>query len=121
MANIKPVLPSLREKKRYVAFEIISNKNFSYPEVSRAILGGTLSFMGELEFAKAGVIIIGNTYNAQNMKGLIKVNNKYAQNLKASLSLVSNIEEQPVIVRTIGVSGMVTKALNKYVAGAKGG
>lgn len=116
MANIKPVLPSSREKKRYVAFEVISkNKTFSFQEVSRAFWNSLLLFLGELEFGKAGIIMISNTYNDKLMKGLIRVNNKYVEHLKASLSLVSAIEEQPVIVRTVGVSGIVNKAIKKYL------
>jgi|SRR3989344_2591664 len=116
MANIKPILPSLREKKRYVAFEVISeSKKFSFSDVSKALWGSIISFFGELEFAKAGVILIANTYNPEKMKGLIRVNNKYANHLKASLALVSNVNEQQVIVRALGVSGVVNKALKKYV------
>ena len=118
MAGIKPVLPSSREKKRYVAFEVISeNKKFSFNDVSKALWGSLLSFLGELEFAKAGVIIIANTFNETNMRGLIRVNNKYVDHLKGAITLISNINEQPVIFRTVGVSGIVNKALKKYVLG----
>lgn len=116
MARMKPVMPSLREKKRYVAFEVISSKQFSFQDVSRAISNAMLSFVGEFGTANAGVIPISNTFNAEIHKGLIKVNNKYVDVLKAALTLISNINEVPVITRTIGVSGMINKALKKYVA-----
>ncbi len=116
MANIKPVLPSSREKKRYVAFEIISeNKKFSFQDVSRTLWNSLLLFLGELEFAKAGIIVIANTFDEKIMRGLIRVNNKYLAHLKGALTLISGINEQPVIFRVLGVSGIVNKALKKYM------
>ena len=66
--------------------------------------------------AKAGVWVLGDKYNQKTQKGLIRVNNKYVDELKASLSLVSKINNKDVLVRTLGVSGILKKAENKYLA-----
>jgi len=111
----KAVLPSFREKKRYLAFEIISKDKSSFTAVKDAILTSCKEFLGTLGMAKAGIIIIGEKFNKEKQKGLIKVNNKYVNELKASLALIKTINKKITIVKSLGVSGMLTKAYNKYV------
>lgn len=115
--KIKPLLPSLREKKRYLAFEIISKgkiKDFS--SVSSAIWANSLSFMGELGAAKAGIWLLPDKYNEKTQRGIIKVGNKHVNELKAALALIGKIDGNEVIVRSIIVSGMLNKAF-KHIAG----
>ena len=118
MANkLKPILPSLREKKRYLTFEIISKgKIKEFSTVSSSIWSNLLSFMGELGAAKAGIWLLADKYNEKTQRGIIKVSNKYVNELKASLSLIKEIDKKEVIVRSIIVSGMLNKA-TKHIAG----
>ena len=115
--KIKPILPSLREKKRYLVFEIISKKNIkSFSEVSNLIWQSSISFLGEIETAKAGIWVLPDKWNQKKQRGMIKVNNKYVDNLKTALTLVKNFKRQQVIIKSVGVSGMVNKADKKYLA-----
>ncbi len=117
MAKIKAILPSLREKKRYLAFGILSKgriKDFS--SVSDAIWHGMLSFNGTKGAAQAGIWVLPEKYNLAAQKGIIKVNHKQVDSLKAGLATVQEMEGMPVIVRSLGVSGSIKKA-TKYTAG----
>jgi len=117
MMKIKPVLPSLREKKRYLAFEIISDKKIeNTTDISNAINTGCINFFGEQGMAKAGLIFLNDKYNKQNQRGLIKVSNKMTDNLKAALCFVKEIDSQKVILRSVGVSGILKKAYEKYIS-----
>jgi RNase P/RNase MRP subunit POP5 len=40
--KLKPMLPSLKEKKRYLSFEIISKSDFSAEQVAKAVSESTL-------------------------------------------------------------------------------
>jgi ribonuclease P/MRP protein subunit POP5 len=112
--RLKPLLPSLKEKKRYLAFEIISKSKIkAFSDVSEAIRASTLSFAGIKGAAKMGINVI--KYNSSNQKGLIRVSHKGLKDLKASLTLIEKIE-QPVIVRSLGASGILAKAEKKYIA-----
>lgn len=113
--GIKPLLPTLREKKRYVAFEILSGKKSSFQEVSRALWNAFSSFLGELELAKAGIIMIANTFNVNMQSGVIRVNNNYVDHVKAALTFVKNVEQQPVVVKSLIVSGVLNKALKRVM------
>lgn len=117
MAKLKALLPSLREKKRYLAFEIVSkNRIKSFSSVSKAIWQGMLSFNGTKGAAQAGIWLLPERYNPQTQKGIIRVNHKAVDSLKASLMTIQNVENTPALVRSVGVSGSLRKATT-YVAG----
>lgn len=112
---MKPLLPSLKERKRYLAFEVISNKQIStFKIVSRSVWDGVLNYIGTKGSARAGAWLLHDKWKKN--KGIIRVNNKYVDDLKASLTLIKKIDNQDVIVRSLGVSGMLNKA-EKYIAG----
>jgi ribonuclease P/MRP protein subunit POP5 len=118
MTKIKPVLPSLREKKRYLVFEIISDKKIeNIGDISDSITKSCHNFLGEIGMAKAGLLILDDKYDKESQKGIIRVSNKMVDNLRAALCFVKEIDNQKVIVRSIGVSGILRKAQNKYIGG----
>ena len=113
MAKLKPLKPSLKEKKRYLVFELDTKDNINSSDLFSSIEKACLDFMGILHFAKAGVIILQNQY--ENNKGIIKVNNRYVDYAKASMMLIKDINGQKVNVRVIGVSGILKKAKDKFL------
>ncbi|MFC1730915.1 Rpp14/Pop5 family protein [candidate division KSB1 bacterium] len=114
----KPLLPSLREKKRYLAFEILSEAKIKdYSSVSKQIKQNSLDFLGELGLAKAGIMLIDDCWDKDKQKGILRVNNKYVNHAKASLVLINHIGDKDVMVRSIGMSGSLKKAKQKYIAG----
>ena len=110
MAKIKPVLPSLREKKRYLVFEIVSKqpiKDFS--AISKAIWKSLLDLSGVLGASRAGIWLLSDKFNKDKQKGIIKVNHKHADLLKAALCTIKQINGNDVIVRSMGMSGILKK------------
>lgn len=117
MAKIKAILPSLREKKRYLAFEVVSKSRIKdFLGVSRAIWQGMLSLNGTRGVAQAGIQVLPEKFNTVNQKGIVRVNHKHVDSLKAGLATIQDVENVPVVVRSLGVSGSLKKATN-YVAG----
>ncbi|MCH8003629.1 MAG: ribonuclease P protein component 2 [Nanoarchaeota archaeon] len=114
--KIKPLLPSLREKKRYLAYEVISNSRFNDAvSVNKAIYDAANVFLGNLGMAKAGIIPINDKWNDKTQRGIIRVSNKHVDELKASLIFVKNIQGKDAMVKSVGASGILKKALNKYL------
>ena len=114
--KLKPVLPTLREKKRYLVFEVISKgKITSLEQVSGAVHSSIFGLVGDFGAAKAGVMMLANKWNQQTQRGIIKVNHKQVDALKASLVFINSIENRDVIVRSLGVSGILRKAENKFL------
>ena len=115
--RLKPILPSLREKKRYLAFEVISKSRvYNYNSIAGAIHNSLLQLIGELGAGKAGIKFLEDKFNQELQRGLVKVNHKYVDHLRASLALIKDIDEKEVIVRSVGVSGILKKAEKKYLA-----
>lgn len=115
-AKMRPMLPTLKERKRYLAYEIISNKKINdFRAISENINEAGTKFMGMSGFSKAGVIFIGK-WNEEKQRGLIRVGHKHVNELKASLILIKELNHAPVIFRSVGVSGIIKKAEKKYLA-----
>ncbi|MBI2558300.1 ribonuclease P protein component 2 [Candidatus Woesearchaeota archaeon] len=114
--KLKPVLPSLRGKKRYLVFEVISKEGVKdINAVSNAIVHYSLQFLGQLGTAKAGVMVLNNKWDSESQRGIIKVSHKHVDALKAALTLADKIEGKDVIFRSLGVSGILNKAERNYL------
>lgn len=116
MIKLKPVLPSLREKKRYLAFKIISkNKNLDQNSVWNAISNGINAFLGDLGASYAGIQFLKDKWNPGNNTGIIRTNHKYLDQVRAALILTRKINDQEIIIKSTGASGILKKA-EKYLA-----
>ena len=116
-SKTKPLLASSREKKRYLAYEVISNHKFNDAmEINKAIFDNAKDFVGNLGMAKMGLIGMNDKWNERMQRGIIRVNNKHVENLKSSFIFINNIKENDVIVRSIGASGILKKAQKKYLS-----
>lgn len=122
------LLPSLKQKKRYVVFEIISEKKFSFEEIKQEVDKALLAFLGELGVAKASPMLIKEksqnnkradresvsnnsvSNNKFNNTFIIKVNHKYTDELKSALILIKRIKNTPIIIRSVITSGTIKKA-----------
>ncbi|HLC95875.1 MAG TPA: Rpp14/Pop5 family protein [Candidatus Nanoarchaeia archaeon] len=117
MPKLKPLLPSLREKKRYIAFEVISEgKIGSADSVEHAIFGSLLKLVGEKGAATAGIIMLKDRYNPETQRGILRTSTKGLKDSKQALTLIDSIEKKEVIVKTLGVSGILKKAVSNYIA-----
>ncbi|MBU0459890.1 MAG: hypothetical protein KKH52_03370 [Nanoarchaeota archaeon] len=100
------LLPSLKQKKRYVVFEVVSATTFSNLEIKQAVEQALLLFLGQLGLSKAVPLFI----KSKNNKFLIKVNHKWVDELKAGLILIKKIKNKPVMVKSMITSGTIKKA-----------
>lgn len=103
------LLPSLRQKKRYILFEIISDKKFSSKEVESEVGQALLSFLGQLGVAKAGPMFLNEQFDQEKQKLVLKIDHKYVKEAKAALTLIKKIKNTEVIIKSLAVSGMINK------------
>ena len=101
MNKIKPLLPSLKERKRYILYKVCKTKHvdkeFLYKMMKK--------FLGEFTMSKAGVTILINKENA----GIIRLNHDYVDEVKVALALINNYNGHEIKVETIKVSGVINK------------
>ena len=106
-------MPSLKEKNRYLVFEMVSETKIKHNELKEAIINSILSFLGELETAKTGLKILPDY---KKNKGIIKITHLYADKIKTALILIKNINKKKVIIKTTSISGTLKKARQKMEA-----
>ncbi|MBI2137073.1 hypothetical protein HYU12_00985 [Candidatus Woesearchaeota archaeon] len=107
MAN---VLPSLREKKRYLVFEVIGS-DARCSEAVDALKSVFASFFGALEFSGAAI----RPVRSSAARCVVCVNRAYVDKVAASLALVKKLKNVPVILKSVGVSGSLRAASSRYL------
>lgn len=104
------LLPSLKQKKRYIVFEVLSSKKFSFQEIKEEVESTLLLFFGQWGLAKSSPLIIKEKFNPEKQRFVIKINHKFIDELKAALTLSKKIKNTPVIIKSIITSGTLKKA-----------
>ncbi|MFA6461139.1 MAG: Rpp14/Pop5 family protein [Candidatus Woesearchaeota archaeon] len=107
------LLPSLKEKKRYILFQIVADKKFSSGEVKSVVEDLLLSFLGQLGVARAAPLFIEEKFNLENQMFVLKVDHKYVDEVKAALALGKSIKNTPIIIKSVTVSGILKKVVRK--------
>ena len=110
--KIAPLLSSLKEKRRYLVFEILTESKLTFQEVQEAILKEATTFLGMLGVAKAGITFLEDW---KHNKGIIRVANKYLDHLQSVFVFIREINKKDVIITSVGISGTLHKARNKFV------
>ncbi len=115
--TMKPLLPTLREKKRYLVFEMVSERQLPWDAVRSAIEAGVLRHVGELGYARAGVQLLAEHWHAESSRGMLRVSHTSLDEVRSSLGLVREAGGAPVIVRSVGASGILGRAVERYLGG----
>jgi len=111
MDKLKILSPTLREKDRYIKFQIFSEERIVYSDVEAALWNIFLDFYGERGVAKLSLWLIRNLYDGENQIGVIKCNNKSVPEVIAGLGLISRLGESRIVFKILNVSGTI-KALS---------
>ncbi|MBS3156126.1 ribonuclease P protein component 2 [Candidatus Woesearchaeota archaeon] len=108
---MKPILPSLREKNRYIVYALKSDKKLKFDDIKMAIEKAHLDFLGELGSASSGIRVMDHF--SQN-KGIVKVNSKFLDKSRVALMMMDKVKGSKVEVKNVGVSGTLKKAKAKF-------
>ena len=100
-------------EKRYLVYQVISERDINPIIIKENILKTFKEYFGNIILSKADMRFIDYKDN----KGIIRINNKYLDNLRASFCLLGKVNKEEIIVRSLGVSGMINKARSKFMNG----
>ncbi len=113
MEKPKILPPTLRMRKRYIAFEIISEKDIDYAEFSTAVWNSMLELFGEKGTAESHVWVIKNLYDGK--KGILRCKHDLVEQVRASLAFIKMIGDSKVIIKILGVTGTIKTCKIKYL------
>jgi ribonuclease P/MRP protein subunit POP5 len=107
--KLKIVAPTLREKNRYIAFQIISEKDeeFTYSDLESAVWNTMLDFLGESGVSKTSVWLLKDSWNPKRQTGIIKCNHKSIQDIIASLGLIDRLGDNRITFKILKISGTI--------------
>jgi ribonuclease P/MRP protein subunit POP5 len=103
--RLKILLPTLREKDRYIAFKIISEEPITYSDLESAIWNQLLDFYGEYGMSKTSMWLMKKLWDERSQAGIIRCNNKSVPQIVAGLGLISRLGDVRVIVKILSISG----------------
>lgn len=103
---MKPLLPTLKERQRYITYEVITASKV-HEDISDTLLRQISDILGVFGMAEAGILSI--SYDTKTQTGILRVNHDQVPRVKAALLMITHLGRTQVIVRTTGVSGILKK------------
>ncbi len=111
----KVLPPTLREKDRYIVFEVISDGDFTLEDLIKATRISFLSLFGELGLSECGIRFLRNLYDEKNKRGVIRCVHNKIEEVRTALAFIRKVNEVNVIVRVLGITGTVKSARKKFL------
>jgi ribonuclease P/MRP protein subunit POP5 len=104
--SLKPIPLSMRGKKRYISFELVSDKRLLEKEVFRAVNQSLLQLYGEVGVARQRPWLVSFKDN----QGVLRCASSEVEAVKAGLLFLEKIASNPVSPKILRVSGSVKGA-----------
>ncbi|AKB61942.1 MAG: Rpp14/Pop5 family protein [Methanosarcina mazei] len=108
---MKRLLPSLRAKKRYLAFELISEEPASRSDIVKEVMSSASSLLGDVITSDCDIRVLG----FENGKGIIQCSHTKVKQTRASLAALTRINGKRATLHVLGVSGTVKRATEKFL------
>ena len=104
------LLPSLKERHRYIVFEIKSEEKYTFTEIKEEVERALLQFLGELGVAKAAPMFLKDKFHYEHQRFILKISPTMVDEVKTALTLSKKIKKTPIIIHSITMSGTLKKA-----------
>ncbi len=106
MIKLKGLKPSLREKKRYLVYQVHSEQKVDMKSFQDELIKKINLLLGV--FTPAGLLPI--KFDNKQKKGIIRVNHTALDYVRSTFVLIDEVHNIPVAINTVGVSGILKKA-----------
>lgn len=121
MQKVKPLLPSLREDRRYLVIEISSERPsaFGLGEVYKELNGCFKEYLGIFGLSEANISILKETFDKKSQRLIISACRKSIDKVRACLVYLKEINGKKAMARSIYCSGTIKKAKEMMFEGQK--
>ena len=100
-------------RKRYLAFKIKSEQSVNKRDVTDAVWNAVLKLFGEYGASQINLALI--EYDQEKNWGIMRCSHRTVEMVRASIASVTEINENPVAIHVLRVSGTL-KALRQKVS-----
>jgi len=108
---LKRLLPSLRAKKRYLAFELISEGPVSRGDLVKEVMSSASSLLGDVTTSECDIKVLG----FEDWKGIIQCSHTKVKETRASLTTLTRVNGKRATLHVLGASGTVKRATEKFL------
>lgn len=116
--KLKILPPTLRNDKRYISFEAISEIPLTRDDVISLVWESSLNFHGECKTSKFDLWIMKFwkvKNNDKMIKGIIQCNRDEVDSVRAAILLINRFRGKKVVFHTLGISGTIKSAIKKFI------
>lgn len=104
-------LPTLREKKRYIAFEINSENTILRQDMVREISNSIISLFGDIGASQIRPALM----SFEGRFGILRCAREKTNETRSGLACINNIRGIRVSIRVLGISGTIKGATEKFI------
>jgi len=108
---LKRLLPSLRAKKRYLAFELISEEPAGRGDIVKEVISSASSLLGDVTTSDCDIKVLG----FEAGKGIIQCSHTRVKETRAALAALTRINGKRATLHVLGASGTVKRATEKFL------
>jgi ribonuclease P/MRP protein subunit POP5 len=115
----KPLPSSLRGRRRYIAYQVISESKFIFQDLSNSIWHSLLNLLGELGASKSDIWVARDIYDEIKQIGIIRCSHDNVEQVRTALSLIERIGDVRIVVKVLGISGSIKATKMKFFGETK--
>ncbi len=104
-------IPSLRNKKRYIAFEVTSEQTITRSELIHEILSSICSLFGDTGASELNAALL----SYEGRYGIIRCAREKTTEARAALACINKIRGARVSISVLGISGTIKGAMEKFI------
>jgi len=117
--KLKILPPTLRNDKRYISFEAISEIPLNRDDVITLVWESSLNFHGECKTSKFDLWVM-KVWNIKStdkniVKGIIQCNRDEVNSVRTAILFISKFRGKPAVFHTLGISGTIKSAIKNFI------
>ena len=117
--KLKILPPTLRNDKRYISFEAISEIPLAREDIISLLWESSLNFHGECNTSEFDLWVMKvwklDSENGHLTKGVIQCNRDKVNSVRAVLVIITKFKGKAVVFHTLGISGTIKSAIKKFI------
>lgn len=104
-------LPTLRDKKRYLAFEIASEQTITRQQLISEILNSVHSLFGDVGCCEINPMLL----SFDGKYGIVRCARERTRQARAALACINNVRGKRASILVLGISGTIKGATEKFI------